>query len=152
MANTSSNAIIQFGQSTLLLNHTALRMAKTPKGFSCFECNRVKPSLGFTSIKHKDSNQPAQPCYLTDIFTSARRFFTIYKLCKNSKSSDQTDRSINSGQSLCISNINYSQLSLSRSQWDPLKHFEISVLRHIRFAELRKIPIEQPNFTNERAL
>ena len=43
----------------------------------------------------------------------------------------------------------YSRLSLSRSQRDPLKHFEISVLRHIRCAELRKIPTEQPNFTNE---
>ena len=30
----------------------------------------------------------------------------------------------------------YSQLSLSRSRRDPLKHIEISVLRHIRFAEL----------------
>ena len=36
----------------------------------------------------------------------------------------------------------YSRLSLSRSRRDPLKHFELSVLRHIRFAELRKIPIE----------
>ena len=33
--------------------------------------------------------------------------------------------------------IKYSRLSLSRSQRDPLKNFEISVLRHIRFAELR---------------
>ena len=31
----------------------------------------------------------------------------------------------------------YSQLSLSRSRRDLLKHFEISVLRHIRCAELR---------------
>ena len=43
----------------------------------------------------------------------------------------------------------YSRLSLSRSRRDPLKHFEISVLGHVRCAELRKIPIEQPNFTNE---
>ena len=42
---------------------------------------------------------------------------------------------------------NYSRLSLSRSWRDPLKHFEISVLRHIRFSELRKMHIEQPNFT-----
>ena len=42
-----------------------------------------------------------------------------------------------------------SQLLLSRSRRDPLKHFEISVLRHIRLGELRKLPIEQPNFTNE---
>ena len=46
----------------------------------------------------------------------------------------------------------YSRLSLSRSRGDPLKHFEISVLRHIRFAELRKVPIEQPNFTNEHVI
>ena len=39
-----------------------------------------------------------------------------------------------------------------RSRRDPLKHFEISVLRHIRFAELKKIPIEQPNFTNEHVI
>ena len=49
----------------------------------------------------------------------------------------------------CILKTVNSRLSLSRSRRDPLKHFEISVLRHIRFAELRKIPIEQPNFTNE---
>ena len=46
----------------------------------------------------------------------------------------------------------YSRLSLSRSRLDPLKHFEISVLRHIRCAELRKIPNEQPNFTNEHVI
>ena len=34
--------------------------------------------------------------------------------------------------------FNYSRLSLSRSPRDSLKYFEISVLRHIRFAELRK--------------
>ena len=37
-------------------------------------------------------------------------------------------------------------------QTDPLKHFEISVLRNIRCAELRKIPIEQPKFTNEHVI
>ena len=46
----------------------------------------------------------------------------------------------------------YSRLSLSRSRRDPLKHFEISVLRHIRFAELKKIPTEEPNFTNEHVI
>ena len=40
-------------------------------------------------------------------------------------------------------------LMLSRSRMDLLKHYEISVLRHIRFAELRKIPIKQPDFTNK---
>ena len=40
--------------------------------------------------------------------------------------------------------MKYSRFSLSRSRRDPLKHFEVSVLRHIRFAELRKIPIELP--------
>ena len=43
----------------------------------------------------------------------------------------------------------YSRLSLSRSRRDPQKQFEISVVRHIRFSELRKIQIAQPNFTNE---
>ena len=46
----------------------------------------------------------------------------------------------------------YSRLSLSRSRTDPLKHFEISVLRHIRCTELRKIPNEQTNFTNEHVI
>ena len=50
------------------------------------------------------------------------------------------------------SSFKYSRLSLSRSRRDPLKHFEISVLRHIRFADLRKIPVEQPNFTNEHII
>ena len=45
-----------------------------------------------------------------------------------------------------------SRLSLSRSRRDPLKHFEISVLRHIRCAEWRKIPNEHPNFTNEHVI
>ena len=43
----------------------------------------------------------------------------------------------------------YSRLSLSQSPRDSLKYFQISVLRHIRFADLRKKCIEQPNFTNE---
>ena len=47
---------------------------------------------------------------------------------------------------------NYSRFSLSRSRRDPLKHFEISVLRHNRCAEFRKIPNEQPNFTNEHVI
>ena len=34
--------------------------------------------------------------------------------------------------------INYSRFSLSRNPRDSMKHFEIPVLRHIRFAELRK--------------
>ena len=42
--------------------------------------------------------------------------------------------------------------TVSRSQRDPLKHFEIAVLWHIIFAELRKIPIVQPNFTNEHVI
>ena len=46
----------------------------------------------------------------------------------------------------------YSRPSLSRSRRDPLKHFEICLLRHIRYAELRKIPIEQLNFTNEHVI
>ena len=37
-----------------------------------------------------------------------------------------------------VSIIKYSRLSLSRSRRDRLKHFEISVLRHIRFVVVRK--------------
>ena len=44
----------------------------------------------------------------------------------------------------------YSPLfSLSQSPRDSLKYFQISVPRHIRFAELRKNWTEQPYFTNE---
>ena len=46
----------------------------------------------------------------------------------------------------------YSRLSLSRSRRDPLKHFEISVPRHIRCAELRIIPIKKTNFTFEHVI
>ena len=46
----------------------------------------------------------------------------------------------------------YSRFSLSRSRRDPLEHFKISVRRHFRFAELRKIPIEQSNFTKEHVI
>ena len=42
----------------------------------------------------------------------------------------------------------YSRLSLSRTPRDSMKHFEISVVRHIRFTELRKKQlIEQPPLT-----
>ena len=45
--------------------------------------------------------------------------------------------------------ITYSRLSLSRNRRDPQKHFEISVLRDIRFVVLREKLFEQPNFTND---
>ena len=43
----------------------------------------------------------------------------------------------------------YKRLSLSRNRRDPLKHFEISVLRYIRFVVLRKKQYEQTHFTND---
>ena len=43
----------------------------------------------------------------------------------------------------------YSRLSLSRNRRNPQKHFEISVLRDIRFVVLREKLFEQPNFTND---
>ena len=49
----------------------------------------------------------------------------------------------------CKSKSKYSGLSLSRNRRDPQKHFEISLLPHIRFAVLRKKQFEQPNFTND---
>ena len=54
-----------------------------------------------------------------------------------------------SSAAIFVWRLKYSQLALSRSRRDPLKHIEISVLWYIRFAELRKIQIEQPNFTNK---
>ena len=41
----------------------------------------------------------------------------------------------------------YSRLSLSRTPRDSMKQFEISVLRHIRFADSGKQLIEQPPLT-----
>ena len=46
----------------------------------------------------------------------------------------------------CILNLYYSRLSLSRIPRDSLKYFEISVLRHIRFAELMKKLIRLTTF------
>ena len=46
----------------------------------------------------------------------------------------------------------YNRLSLSQNQRDPLKHCEVSVLRHIRFVVLRKKLFEQPNFTNDNVI
>ena len=40
-------------------------------------------------------------------------------------------------------------LSLSRNRRDPLKNFEISILRHIKCVVLRKKQFEQPKFTND---
>ena len=48
-----------------------------------------------------------------------------------------------------FTNYIYSRLSLSRNRRDPQKHFEISVLRHIRFIVLRKKQSEQSNFSND---
>ena len=43
----------------------------------------------------------------------------------------------------------HNRLSLSPNRRDPLKHFEISVLRHIKFVVLGKKQFEQANFTND---
>ena len=48
-----------------------------------------------------------------------------------------------------VQNLLYSRLSLSRIRRDPQKHFEIFVLRHIRFVVLNKKQLEQTNFTND---
>ena len=49
----------------------------------------------------------------------------------------------------CHDHLCNSRLSLSQNRRDPQKHFEISVLRHIRFVVLREKQFEQPNFTND---
>ena len=49
--------------------------------------------------------------------------------------------------SLKKKNNKYSRLSLSRTPRDSMKQFEISVLRHIRFADSGKQLIEQPPLT-----
>ena len=46
----------------------------------------------------------------------------------------------------------YSRLLLSRNRRNPQTHFEISVLRHIRFVVLRKKQFGQPNFTKDYAI
>ena len=48
------------------------------------------------------------------------------------------NKKISSTRHLLNLSREYSRLSLSRSSRDPLKHFEISIPRHIRFSELRK--------------
>ena len=60
-------------------------------------------------------------------------------------------RSMNSAAEAVVEKT-YSRLSLSRNRRDPLKHFEISVLRHIRFVVLRKKQLEQLNFINENVI
>ena len=50
-------------------------------------------------------------------------------------------------QSERYNNYKYSRLSLSRNRRDPLKHFEMSVIRHIRVVVLRTKQFEQPTFT-----
>ena len=49
----------------------------------------------------------------------------------------------------CCFAYNYSRLSLSGNRRDPQKHFEISVLRHVRSVVLREKQFDQPNFTND---
>ena len=45
--------------------------------------------------------------------------------------------------------MNYSRLALSRRPRASLEYFEISDVRLIRFAEMRKIWSNNPNFTSE---
>ena len=71
----------------------------------------------------------------------------LHTLRKRYADFSELQQSINNS----FANVNYSRLSLSQSQRDPLKHFEISVLRLIRCVELRKIP-KQPNFTNDHVI
>ena len=47
-------------------------------------------------------------------------------------------------QKILKTRLIYSRLSLSRNRRDHHEHFEISVLRHIRFVILRKKEFEQP--------
>ena len=56
----------------------------------------------------------------------------LESLVSGKKNSQQTQRAAMPPQ------LKYSRLSLSRNRRDPQKHFEISVLRHIRFVILRK--------------
>ena len=100
---------------------------------------------------------------ITHIHTNTFHGNTLFIQRDSEESHDDFFKSVS--HNICVANFrpmiyinylhqldNYSRLSLSRSRRDPLKHCEISVLRHIRCAELRKIPIEQPNFTNEHVI
>ena len=55
---------------------------------------------------------------------------------------DKTSLEKNTGSLLFHVHSVYSRLSLPRNRQDPLKQFEISVLRHIRFVVLRKKQFE----------
>ena len=75
-------------------------------------------------------------------------FHTIPFIVKSLYSHFFISQTLVSGRTLLYQVI-YSRLLLSRNRRDPLKHFEISVLQHIRFVVLRKKQFKQPNFTND---
>ena len=65
---------------------------------------------------------------------------------KNGVYSQRNEFSTREVNSFLKYSLKYSQLMLSPNRRDPLKHFEKSVHQHIRFADLRKIPIETTKF------
>ena len=75
-----------------------------------------------TCTSSEDTDQLAHSCSLIRLFTG----HVLEFLYADNEDADRAMQMI------------YSRLSLSRTPRDSLKYFEISVLRHIRFAELRK--------------
>ena len=72
--------------------------------------------------------------------------FLLTRICPAFANSVDPDQFASSGfwSKSVLFVIKYSRLSLSRNPRDSVKHFEISILQHIRFAELRKQLIKQP--------
>ena len=67
--------------------------------------------------------------------SSPRKGYNEYNDCRGGRETDSGDK----GKLNDNTGTEYSRLSLSRIPRDSLKYFEVSVVRHIRFAELRKI-------------
>ena len=77
-----------------------------------------------------------------------RKGVYVANMYADSKGPDQTAHPHSLSRTFAACFLNYSRLSLSRIPRDSMKSFEISVPRHIRYAELRKKQFEQPHLTN----
>ena len=113
----------------------------------------VSLSVWFTDVSHPYSSLPIHVRYLylfaTNVFPTCTLSLPVIFATRHNISQPDSGKNIGIILKLNGGDMTYSQHSLSRSRKDPLNHFEISVLRHIRYAETRKLPNEQPNFTNE---
>ena len=85
-------------------------------------------------LRHKQSFHNEENPFRCKICDN--RFKTQISLRRHEKTHDKPRYKCEVGHAKQV--LIYSRLSLSRIPRDSLKYFEISVVRHIRFAELRK--------------